>query len=184
MSAASSGTDARATSSCPFSKSCHKRCRTGKDRRSACSSTNAAASASKAPSRGAPTFASVRRCTSDKSPANIANGSTPRLYWLRASASMPCASPANISPNNRRIAPRSDRPSMSRTCAAVTLPSPSMSAWAMAWSSIDRPSRTDPSAACATRVSASTSASTCSLTEISAKWSASFAVEIRLRSNR
>ena len=132
MSAASSGTDARATSSCPFNNNCQRRCRTGKDKRSACSSTTALASASSAPSRGAPTFASVSLCTSDNSPANIASGSTPRLYWFFASASIACASPMRIRPKRRRIAPRSDRPNMSRTCAAVTFPSPSISAWAMA----------------------------------------------------
>ena len=43
---------------------------------------------------------------------------------------------------------------MSRTCAAVTLPAASRSACAIAWSRIERPSRTEPSAAAAIIASA------------------------------
>jgi hypothetical protein len=44
---------------------------------------------------------------------------------------------------------------MSCTRLALTLPPPSRSAWAIAWSRIDRPSRLEPSAADAMIASAS-----------------------------
>ena len=72
--------------------------------------------------------------------------------------------------SSRRIRPRSARPSMSRTCSAVTAPAP----WAIAWSRIDRPSRAEPSAARAIIPSASGSTSTPSAFETSAKCAASF----------
>ena len=51
---------------------------------------------------------------------------------------------------------------MSRTCAASTTPPP----WAIAWSSIDSPSRTEPSAARAISASASGEISTFSRSAI------------------
>ena len=58
--------------------------------------------------------------------------------------------------SNRAIRPRSASPSIERTSAAVTLPSPC----AIAWSRIDSPSRALPSAARAITCSASSSTST------------------------
>ncbi len=83
----------------------------------------------------------------------------------------------------RRTAPRSDRPSMSRTWPAVTPPL-SMSACAIAWSRIDWPSRADPSAARAISASASGSASTPSLRQMNAKFSANLSAGMRFRSKR
>ena len=101
---------------------------------------------------------------------------------IAASSSRPW--PSRICPKRRRCAPLSARPSMSRTRAAVTLPSVSRSAWAMAWSRIERPSRTDPSAALATMCKASASASTPSLAQMSAKWLSSSSTGMRRKSKR
>ncbi len=69
---------------------------------------------------------------------------------------------------------------MSRTCAASTTPPP----WAIAWSSIERPSRTEPSAARASRVSASGEISTFSVCAILPKCSVRVSCGTRFRSKR
>ena len=69
---------------------------------------------------------------------------------------------------------------MSRTCAASTTPPP----WAIAWSSIDSPSRTEPSAARATSASASGEISTFSFPAILPNHSTSTSCGTRLRSKR
>ncbi len=69
---------------------------------------------------------------------------------------------------------------MSRTWAASTTPAP----WAIAWSSIESPSRTEPSAARAIRASASGEISTFSASAIFAKWATSTSCGTRLRSKR
>ena len=69
---------------------------------------------------------------------------------------------------------------MLTTAASVTGPS----AWAIAWSSSDRPSRTDPSAARAIRPSAAGSTATASWVAMRAKCAASSAMRTRRRSNR
>ena len=75
----------------------------------------------------------------------------------RPATTRPSAASPRITLSNRsstRV--RSARPSMSRTWAASTTPPP----WAIAWSSIERPSRTEPSAARAISASASGEIST------------------------
>ncbi|MCY1173203.1 hypothetical protein D9M73_133570 [compost metagenome] len=72
---------------------------------------------------------------------------------------------------------------MSRTAPALTAP-PSISAWAIAWSRIDSPSRADPSAARAISPSASGSASTPSAATTRAKCSASNSAGMRRKSKR
>ncbi len=69
---------------------------------------------------------------------------------------------------------------MSRTSAADTFPAP----WAIAWSSIDRPSRAEPSAAVAIIASASVSTSTSSALATSAKCAASLSAGMRRKSKR
>ena len=88
--------------------------------------------------------------------------------------------PAITASSRSKIASRSAWPSMSATWATVTVPS----ACAIAWSSIDSPSRTEPSAARAIRSSAGGSISTPSFTAMRAKWACSSAIRTRRRSKR
>ena len=71
---------------------------------------------------------------------------------------------------------------MSATASAPM--SPPASAWAIAWSSSDSPSRAEPSAARAIRFSASGETSTPSARAMRAKWAESSATEMRRRSKR
>src|SRR5579884_3301180 len=66
------------------------------------------------------------------SPRSSCAGSIPSSCASSSSASAAAASQLRISWSSRRIRPRSARPSMSRTCSAVTAPAP----WAIAWSMI------------------------------------------------
>ena len=69
---------------------------------------------------------------------------------------------------------------MARTASSVMrVPS-----WAMAWSSTERPSRTEPSAARAISASAAGSASTSSLAAMSEKCATSVSISTRRRSKR
>ena len=81
-------------------------------------------------------------------------------------------------------ASRSAKPSMSATAAAVIVPPDVMSTCAIAWSSIDNPSRTEPSAARAICSTAAGSIATPSLSETRAKCADSSAILTRRRSNR
>ncbi len=75
---------------------------------------------------------------------------------------------------------RSARPSIRRTFSAVTVPAP----WAMAWSSMERLSRTDPSPARAMRPSASASTVTPSRAQMPERWFTSTSASTRRRSKR
>ena len=69
---------------------------------------------------------------------------------------------------------------MSRTRSSSILPSQ----WAIAWSSIDSASRTEPSAARAMSASAPASAAAPSLARMSSRWRTSASASIRRRSKR
>ena len=90
-----------------------------------------------------PALARVTAWSDSISPRSSEPGRSRAHGPRRAGPASRRASPASSVSSRRRMRPRSAWPSMSRTCSAVTLPSP----WAIAWSRIDRPSRAEPSAA-------------------------------------
>ena len=126
------------------------------------------------------TLSRVTQCVSSSRSCSTTTGSAPASCISPRDAMTEGASPFMAFSNSSSTRLRSARPSMSRTWAASTTPPP----WAIAWSSMESPSRTEPSAARASKVSASGEISTFSAAAILPKCSISVSCGTRLRSNR
>ena len=165
MSAAWSGRGASLTSARPLTSNCQVRVSTGSDR--ACREGAAAAALllGQAPDpwrRPARASAASRGGRSRRGPRRRGRG----RRRCRAAASAPPwrsgSRPPITASKRSMIRARSARPSMARTPSAPTWGGrpPSAAPWAIAWSSSDSASRTEPSAARAMTTSASSSIST------------------------
>ena len=182
ISAAADGLGASATSSRPLSSICQARARIGTDRRSPSAAARARSSLDRpSPAAEAPSvLARVVVCTASARSARIWPGSAPsRCRPASSSSAAPAAPPISCS-NRSKMRPRSASPSMARTLSVRMLPAP----MASAWSSSDRPSRTEPCAARAISASASSSAVAPSLPAMPLKCATSAGTSTRRRSKR
>ena len=107
-------------------------------------------------------------------------GSAPSRYIVSKRSSAPAISPDMSWSNKSNTAFRSANPNISRICSAVTVPPAS----AIAWSSNDNPSRTDPSAARAMIATASSSIPTLSCLAMFLKCEVNSAISTRRKSKR
>ncbi len=175
----------------PLSSICHARPSSGIDSRSAIAAPRVrSASASSAELRSPGTVRSrVSVCVSSSRSPSSSPRSAPRSCARAVIASASAAWPRITASSRSNTRPRSASPSMSATTAAEITPAapPVASAGsaprAIAWSSSDSPSRTEPSAARATASSASGATATPSFAAIPAKCPASSATDTRRRSN-
>ena len=92
--------------------------------------------------------------------------------------------PSSTASNRSMTRARSARPSIARKSSARTPAAPDCAPCAIAWSSSDSASRTEPSAARAISASASGSTATPSLAQMLARWRTSTSVSMRRRSKR
>ena len=182
ISAAARRSGAASTSPTPFSSICQARARAGTLNRSASDAPRVrSASGSSWLSRNPGIdFSRVTVCSSSNRSCSIVPRSAPRSCARSVIARAAAGLPPITDSSRSNTASRSDRPSMSATCSTVIRPS----AWAIAWSSIDSPSRTEPSAARAIRSKAAGSMVTPSLAAMRAKCWCSSATRTRRRSKR
>lgn len=173
---------ARRTSSWAFSSICHRRDRVPAEvwapmaaKRAACSLGNDRAS-------GPSALDTAEAWQWSSTSSMTTPGSAPKPHRARKPSSASLVLPAMTFSKRAMVWPRSARPSMSRTTAAVTVAPRSV--WTMAWSSSDRPSRTEPSAARAIKARASVSIRAPSLAEIRSKCLTSTSGSTRRRSKR
>ena len=125
-------------------------------------------------------FRRVTKCTNSARSASTTAGSAPLSYWSRSSVRAVATSPRITASNRSMMRPRSARPSIDRTVSASIVPAPC----AMAWSSSDSASRTEPSAARAIIASASGSMRTPSRAQMPARCDDSSPASTRRRSKR
>ncbi len=166
ISAAALRSGAASTSCTPLTNICHARIKTGTGSVSASSVPRTrSASGKSAESRRLGT-ARKREivCTRSSMSVSIRPGSAPRAWAASAKASALSGLPVMTASSRSNTTCRSASPSMSLTSSApISGAEPSAAVpWAMAWSSKDNPSRTEPSAARAISAKASTERLTCS----------------------
>ena len=171
-----------AASSSALSSICQARDSTRIDSRSAKSRPRARSSGptvgSSAASGASRTI--VTQCVTSARSRSTAIGSAPAAYCAASSANAACASPDITASKRSSTRPRSASPSIARTSAAVAVPAPC----AIAWSSSDCASRTEPSAARVISASASGATAAPSRAASAARWPSIASGSIRRRSKR
>ena len=183
MSAAASDMADSRVSATPFIRICHARLSTAMDSLPA-KSKAAFASSGGAAASGASgaTFARVMRWTNSATSISTCAGSAPSSYCCCRFWIAPATSPRIRRSNNSITRALSARPSMERTSSAgISRPGPPC---AIAWSSSDRESRTEPSAAREISASASGSISTFSVAQMRPRCFINSAGSTRRRSKR
>ena len=182
ISAAATGRADACTSAMPFISICQVRDRTRMDSLVAKSRprVRSASDSDTSSATDGITFTRVTKCVNSARSDSTTAGSAPMSYCARSSPKAAAISPFMRCSNRSTMRTRSARPSICRTSSATTLPA----AWAMAWSSSERLSRTEPSAARAISASAASSISTLSFAAMPARCLTSTAVSTRRRSKR